>query len=105
MASRRDQKSRGVTDRQMSANRQSTDINFFLRQVGVSGDNSLGRGPIVLPVLGALIDDLSVADRWTPMLDWTSHGLAAHLPGWTLFRPVQADADELPYRDHTIEVV
>jgi hypothetical protein len=62
----------------------------------------MGREPIV-PALGALIDDLGAADRWTPMLDWSAHGLAGELRGWTLFRPVQPDARELPYRDGTVD--
>ena len=57
------------------------------------------------PPLGVLVDDLGISDRWAPMLDWTSNGLAAQLPDRTLFRPVHPEAVKLPYLDHTIEVV
>ena len=57
------------------------------------------------PPLGVLLDDLGISDRWAPMLDWTSNGLATQLPDRTLFRPVHPEGVELPYLDHTIEVV
>ena len=47
-----------------------------------------------------------MGDRLAPILDWTSLGLArVLLPDRTLFRPVAPDAEELPYLDHTIDVV
>ena len=55
--------------------------------------------------LGDLIESLCVGDRDVPILDWTTHGVAQHISGWTLFRPVEPDARVLPYLDHTIEVV
>jgi len=54
---------------------------------------------------GELIDSVCPGDRWVPMLDWTSRGMARLLPGRTLFRPVDPDAAVLPYLDHTIEAV
>ena len=58
------------------------------------------------PGLAVVIDGLGLGDRLAPILDWTSLGLArVVLPGRTLFRPVDPDADELPYLDHTIDVV
>jgi hypothetical protein len=59
---------------------------------------------VVPPGLGVAIESLGI-DPWAPMLDWTAHGLASHLPGRTLFRPVEPNGGELPYMDHTIEVV
>jgi hypothetical protein len=57
------------------------------------------------PPLSELIDSLGLRDRLTPILDWTSHGLAQSLPGHPLFRPVAPGAGLLPYLDHTIDVV
>jgi hypothetical protein len=57
------------------------------------------------PPLGELIDSLGLRDRLTPILDWTSHGMAQSLPGHPLFRPVAPGAGLLPYLDHTIDVV
>ena len=58
------------------------------------------------PALAVVIDGLGLDDRLTPILDWTSLGLArVLLPGRTLFRPVESDAEELPYLDRTIDVV
>jgi hypothetical protein len=55
--------------------------------------------------LGALIDALELDDPLRPMLDWTSLDLARLLPGRSVFRPVQPEAGELPYLDHTIDIV
>src|SRR5215213_9762437 len=57
------------------------------------------------PALWALIDSLGLEDRFAPMLDWTSRGVASFLPGCTLFRPVRPGARVLSYLDHTIEIV
>jgi hypothetical protein len=57
------------------------------------------------PALGVVIDDLGLDDRLEPLLDWTTLELARLLPGRTVFRPVEPDARQLPYADHTIEVV
>ncbi len=60
--------------------------------------------PRLASALEELIDSVS-ADGRAPMLDWTSLGMAGLLPGRTLFRPVEPDAETLPYLDHTIDVV
>jgi hypothetical protein len=57
------------------------------------------------PAPGALIDGLDLDDPLRPILDWTSLDLARLLPGRTVFRPVEPDAGELPYLDHTIDTV
>lgn len=57
------------------------------------------------PPLGELIDSLGLRDRLTPILDWTTHGLAQSLPGHPLFRPVAPGAGLLPYLENTIDVV
>jgi hypothetical protein len=57
------------------------------------------------PPIGELIDSLGLGDRLTPILDWTSHGMAPSLPGHPLFRPVAPGAGLLPYLDDTIDVV
>jgi hypothetical protein len=77
------------------------------REVGVlfeaSGHSAVDVEP---PALAVVIDGLGLGDRLAPILDWTSLGLArVVLPGRTLFRPVEPDAEELPYLDHTIDVV
>src|SRR3954452_21780646 len=62
-------------------------------------------GEIEAPALEPLIERLCPSDRFAPILDWTSLGVAQFLLGWTLFRPVDPDAGALPYLDHTIGVV
>jgi len=57
------------------------------------------------PPLGELIDSLGLRDRLTPILDWTTHGMAQSLPGHPLFRPVAPGAGLLPYLENTIDVV
>jgi hypothetical protein len=55
--------------------------------------------------LGDLIESLCPRDHNARILDWTSHGMADFLPGWTLIRPVEPGVGALPYLDNTIEVV
>ena len=56
--------------------------------------------------VGAVLQAVGPADRWTPMLDWTSRGMArVFCRTGPSFRPVEPDAAALPYLDHTIEVV
>jgi hypothetical protein len=80
----------------------------------VAADPSLGavfqaspqaRGDLGQSALADMIDRVCVGDRHAPILDWTSLGMSALLPGRTLFRPVEPDAEALPYVDHTIDVV
>ena len=57
------------------------------------------------PPLGELIDSLGLRDRLTPILDWTTHGMAKSLPGHPLFPLPSPGAGLPPYLDHTIDVV
>ncbi len=75
-------------------------------EVGVVFEVSAHRAVDAEPqALAVLIDSLGLGDRLTPMLDWTSLGLARLLPGRTVFPPVEPEAGDLPYLEHTIEVV
>lgn len=57
------------------------------------------------PALNVLVDDVGAGDRGAPLLDWTGLDMGRLLPGRTIFPPVAAPGERLPYRDHTIDVV